>query len=115
MPVYACSSRVIRCRWNLRMAARADPHYPAFVMKTPRPLLRRTLAILVSLVGLLFAGCDYDVPLSDRPERPVDDQLAGNWMSPDAWMMVRRFDAENYVVVHNGSMFRAWHSKVAGR
>ena len=70
---------------------------------------------LALLAGLLLTGCEYEVPLSAQPVRPVEDTLVGNWMSPGAWMMVRRFDADHYVVVHNGSTFRVWHSDVAGR
>lgn len=64
--------------------------------------------------ALLLGGCDYDVPLSPGPERAVERKLAGNWLSPHGWMMVRRFDADHYVVVHNGSAYRAWHSHVEG-
>lgn len=71
-------------------------------------------ALLAVCAALIFGGCDYDVPLSIRPERPVDGRLTGNWLSPHGWMMVRPFDTENYVIVHNGDMFRAWHSTVDG-
>jgi hypothetical protein len=72
-------------------------------------------AIAASILGLLLAGCDYDVPLSAQPDRPIDEKLIGNWISPDGWMTVRRFDADNYVVFHNGTMYRAWHSTVGTR
>lgn len=83
-------------------------------MSTPATRSQRLCALLAACVALLLGGCDYDVPLSTRPERPVDGKLAGNWLSPHGWMMVRAFDPENYVVVHNGNTFRAWHSTVEG-
>lgn len=76
--------------------------------------LRKVLLPFIAVASLLVAGCDYSVPLSTKPERAVDERLIGDWISPDSWMKVRRFDAENYVVYHNGTTFRAWHSAVAG-
>jgi hypothetical protein len=73
------------------------------------------LATLVAGACLFLTGCEYEVPLSAKPTRPTMDALVGNWLSPDAWMMVRRLDADHYVVFHDGSMYRAWHSDVAGR
>ena len=76
--------------------------------------LRRALILFIAAAGLLLAGCDYTVPLSAKPDRKIDERLLGEWISPSSWMKVRRFDAENYVVYHNGTAFRAWHSPVAG-
>ena len=70
---------------------------------------------LLAVACLFLTGCEYDLPLSAQPTRPTEEALLGNWMSPDAWMMVRRFDADHYVVFHNGGVFRAWHSDLAGR
>ena len=85
----------------------------ASVMKT---LLRR-FGLLAGALGCLLAlsGCEFDVPLSAEPDRDVDARLLGEWVSPDGWMVVRRFDAGHYVVFHNGTLYRAWHSSVAGR
>ena len=79
----------------------------------PRLFTRATS--LLAVACLFFTGCDYEVPLSAQPTRPTEDALLGNWMSPDAWLMVRRFDADHYVVFHNGGVYRAWHSDLAGR
>jgi hypothetical protein len=78
----------------------------------PRSPLLPTL--LVACAALLLGGCDYDVPLSTTPDRGVERNLLGNWLSPHGWMMVRRFDADHYVVVHNGSTYRGWHTSVEG-
>ncbi len=78
------------------------------------PPARRLVLPLLSLLCLLLAACDYQVPLSLRPDRAIDERFVGDWISPDGWMKVRRFDAENYVIYHNGAVYRAWHSTVAG-
>jgi hypothetical protein len=69
------------------------------------------LALVLSL-GL--AGCNYDVPVTVNPTRPVNERLAGNWAAMEGWMKVRAFDANSYAIVHDGKLYRAWHSDVAG-
>jgi hypothetical protein len=84
-------------------------------MSTRSPRLFTRVACLAAVTCLFLTGCDYEVPLSAKPTRPTEEALIGNWLSPDAWMMVRRFNADHYVVFHNGTMYRAWHSDVGGR
>ena len=73
----------------------------------------RALPLLLLL--LLAPGCEFEAPLSSRPEAPVDDRLLGRWVAPEGWAKVARYDAENYILVYNGTVFRAWHSRVAGQ
>lgn len=83
-------------------------------MKTLR-LARLCPALPLLLLLLLAAGCEFEAPLSPRPEAPVDERLLGRWGAPDGWAKVSRYDAENYIIVYNGTVFRAWHSRVAGQ
>lgn len=69
---------------------------------------------------LLFAACNYDVPLTERPTHKVDERLLGNWVTVDEdgkkelLMSVRRLDDSNYVVAMDGDVYRAFHSDFAG-
>jgi hypothetical protein len=84
-------------------------------MKSLPARLPSFLAATLAFAALLLAGCDYDVPLTEKPSGPIDQKLLGNWLSPEGWMMVRSFDADHYVVSYNGAIYRGWHSTVAGR
>lgn len=83
-------------------------------MKTLRASrLLRALPLL--LLVLLATGCEFEAPLSAQPEAPVDERLLGRWAAPDGWAKVTRYDADHYILVYNGTVFRAWHSRVAGQ
>ncbi|MEO8427766.1 MAG: hypothetical protein ABI651_11715 [Verrucomicrobiota bacterium] len=62
-----------------------------------------------------LSGCDYEVPLTSKPTRKVDEKLLGDWISKDGKekMKVRRLDDWIYIVLYNGDLFRAFHSDVA--
>jgi hypothetical protein len=77
--------------------------------------LHRLLRVLPALLLFLTTGCEFEGPLSARPEAPVDERLLGGWVTPDGWVKVTRYDAEHYVMVYNGTVYRAWHSRVAGQ
>src|SRR4051812_3901284 len=65
-----------------------------FVMKIKTP------AWLLGLVFLL-AGCNYDVPLTAKATRKVDERLLGVWLGGDDGkdpMTVRQLDDSTYVV-----------------
>lgn len=79
-----------------------------------KPLLPTLLA-----AGLLcLAGCDYDVPITAEPTRPVDPRLVATWGSFDPnelkveVMSVRRLDANTYIVATDNDVYRAFHSDV---
>ncbi|MFZ9747516.1 MAG: hypothetical protein ACO3G4_12885 [Opitutaceae bacterium] len=80
-----------------------------------RPRLPRLRRRLPALLLFLAAGCEFEGPLSPRPEAPVEERLLGRWVTPDGWVKVTRYDAEHYVMVYNGTVYRAWHSRVAGQ
>ena len=79
-------------------------------------IYRRLIAgAVVCLCVLAIAACKYDVPITSAPTRQVQDQLLGNWISPDGreQMRVRRLDDSTYVVYYDGDLFRVYHSDVA--
>ena len=85
--------------------------------------MKRLLSIIQKLtpgiiaVACFFAlsGCEYEVPLTAKPTRKVDEKLLGDWISTDGKekMKVRRLDDSIYIVSYNGDLFRAFHSEVA--
>ena len=83
-------------------------------MKTKHPL-----AWLLIAGCLLFAGCNYDVPLTEKPTRKVDARLLGEWVSFDKneqkleQMTVRKLDDSTYVVAMDKDIYRVFHSDFA--
>jgi hypothetical protein len=76
------------------------------------PLRRSVLALLAAL---LLAGCDFRVPLTSAPTRPVQARLLGDWVEITAEkdrdrLGIRRLDDATYIVVLNGDVYRAFHS-----
>ncbi len=82
-------------------------------MKIPR-------ALLIAVGCLFFNSCDFEVPLTVKPTRPVDNRLLGDWVfvNVDAQkiehMNVRKLDDSTYVVSSEGELYRAYHSDFAG-
>ena len=77
-----------------------------------KPLLPTLLA-----AGLLcLAGCDYDIPITAEPTRPVDPRLVGTWANydPDEQKVevitVRAWDDTHYAVAIDRDIYRAHHS-----
>ena len=76
--------------------------------------------LLLALLGLILAGCNFDVPLTAKPTRPINDQLVGDWLSTDTdaarvvRMNVRKLDETTYAVSYDGDLYRAFHSDFAG-
>lgn len=70
---------------------------------------------LIVLV-VLIAGCDYDVPITSKPTRRIDERLVGNWTKSDGkeHMTARKYDDYHLVVSANGDLFRAYHSDLHG-
>ena len=84
-------------------------------MKSTTPARRKPASAFLALIlCLVITGCEYDVPATKEPTRSVDDRLLGNWVAMDGWIKVRRLDASGYVIFHDGKLYRAWHSGVAG-
>lgn len=83
-------------------------------MKTKPPL-----AWLLIAGCLLFAGCNYDLPLTAQPTRKVDARLLGDWVGFDKddqkeeLMHVRQLDDSTYVVAMDSDIYRAFHSDFA--
>ena len=75
------------------------------------------LASLFSAAALLLPGCNYEVPLTAKPTRNVDERLLGVWLGGDDGkdtMTVRQFDEATYVVAMDHDLYRAYHSDFAG-
>jgi len=75
-------------------------------------------AILVPVVCLLLAACDYDVPLTAAATQPINPALLGNWREvgeKPGGLNVRRYDANTYLAVVDGDVYRVFHSEIAGR
>jgi hypothetical protein len=73
------------------------------------------LGTLAALFCLVFSSCVYEVPITAKPTRKVDERLLGNWTSKDGKnkMKVVRLDASHYIVSGNGELYLAYHSDVA--
>ena len=69
---------------------------------------------------LLFAGCIYEAPITEKPTRRIDEKLLGDWTATNdkgetVKMKVVKEDDERYIVLFDHDLYRAWHSDVAGR
>jgi hypothetical protein len=85
-------------------------------MKRLRSVIRKFIpGIIAAACFLALSGCEYEVPLTAKPTRKVDEKLLGDWISTDGKekMKVRRLDDSIYIVSYNGDLFRAFHSEVA--
>jgi hypothetical protein len=71
--------------------------------------------IIAAACVFALSGCEYEVPLTAKPTRKVDERLLGDWTSKDGKekMKVRRLDDSIYIVYYDGDLFRAFHSDVA--
>lgn len=84
-------------------------------MKSTTPARRKPASVLLALMlCFVVTGCEYDVPVTKGSTRGVDERLLGDWIAMGGWMKVRRLDARGYVIFHDGKLYRAWHSGVAG-
>ncbi|MGA2138301.1 MAG: hypothetical protein ABSH14_05510 [Verrucomicrobiia bacterium] len=83
-----------------------------------------TLAIVAAVCCFTFSGCLYEVPITAKPTRKIDERLLGDWTSKDGQhkMKVVKLDDSNYIVCKrdkdggvfsSGDLFRVYHSDVA--
>lgn len=79
--------------------------------------MQRRLPLLLALATTLgLFSCEYKFPLAE-PTQHVDKRVIGDYTasSPEReWLKIRRLDDNHYVVVYDGTVFRAHHSEVAG-
>jgi hypothetical protein len=81
-------------------------------MKANHPLRFALLA-----VALALAGCDYQVPLTSSPTRPVEPQVLGDWIGigdETDTLHLRQLDERTYIAVVDGDAYRVHHSDFAG-
>lgn len=79
-------------------------------------LLGRTCIVgIVAACCFVFGGCIYEVPITAKPTRKVDQRLLGDWTSKDGKdkMKVVKLDDSNYIVSYDGELYRVYHSDVA--
>lgn len=77
----------------------------------------RTLSVALATLILTLAGCDYQVPLTEAPTRPVESQVLGNWIGvgdESSTLNLRQFDDRTYIAVIDGDAYRVHHSDFAG-
>jgi hypothetical protein len=78
--------------------------------------LRRLLPVLALILTFLLAGCDHSFPLTAAPTGPIDARLVGDWVTHDGsktlTLLVRRYDDQHLVFVHDGQLYRAWPSEI---
>jgi cytochrome c2 len=85
-------------------------------MKSFLSVIRKfTPGIIAAACFFALCGCEYEVPLTAKPTRKIDEKLVGDWISTDGKekMKVRRLDDSIYIVSYNGDLFGAFHSDVA--
>ena len=85
---------------------------PPYLMK-PKPFF----ASLLAAIALLLAGCNYELPLTARPTRNVDERLLGVWLGGEDGkdtMVVRSLDEGTYAVAMDHDIYTAFHSDFAG-
>ncbi len=72
------------------------------------------VGVAICLCALGFSACQYDVPITSRPTRNVQERLLGDWTSADGQekLKLRRFDDSTYIVYYDGDLFRAYHSDI---
>lgn len=78
---------------------------------------KSVLGRLLGVLGLFLAGCNYDVPLTAKPTRGIDERLLGVWLGGEDGkdtMTVRRLDDSTYVVAMDDDIYRAFHTDLAG-
>ena len=75
----------------------------------------RTIGLAISLASFALTACQYDIPITSRPTRKVQERLLGDWTSADGMekLKLRSLDDSIYVVYYDGDLFRAYHSDVA--
>lgn len=75
------------------------------------------LILTVVLTALCLTGCNYEVALTAKPTRKVDERLLGVWLGGEDGkdtLVVRRYDDSTYVVSMDDDIYRAFHSDFAG-
>ncbi len=72
---------------------------------------------LLGVIGLVLAGCNYEVALTAKPTRKIDERLLGVWLGGDEGkdpMTVRRLDDSTYAIAMDDDIYRAFHTDFAG-
>lgn len=75
------------------------------------------LLLAALAVACALTACNYDVALTPKPTRKVDERLLGVWLGGEDGkdsMAVRRLDDSTYVVAMENDLYRAYHSDFAG-
>jgi hypothetical protein len=74
--------------------------------------------LLIPVLMMLLAGCDYEVLLSQTPCAPANPDLAGSWLQQKTDDQVATLEihvsGENYLVTYEGHCFKGFEIQVGG-
>jgi hypothetical protein len=105
---------------SFRFGAEPSASRPGARATIPFPMKsNHVLALLLAVGALLLTGCNYDVPLTEKPTRQIDERLLGVWVADnkedkkEEFMVVRKFDDSTYVVALDHDIYRVFHSDFA--
>lgn len=78
-------------------------------------MVRTKSAIVLALLCLAAAACDWRVPITSAPTRDIVPKLIGDWFSTANGnkLRIRAYDAKNYVLAEGRwgeELYRAFHS-----
>lgn len=88
--------------------------------------MRKVIAVLVIMLGIVATGCEYEVPLAEKQGLPIDNSVLGIWESigPDGkpqskdWMRISRYSETEYLVRFDGDKesvdYRGYPIRFAG-
>jgi hypothetical protein len=75
-------------------------------------------SLAAAVACLLFNSCEYEVPITEKPTRKIDEKLLGDWEAKDdsdgktVKMKVVKLDDANYIVSFDEHLYRVYHSDV---
>lgn len=89
--------------------------------------MKRIIMVVTAMV-IVSTGCEYQVPLADKQDIPVDEAVLGLWeqlperdaaANPENNMLVLKYTEKEYLVHYptgkDGMYFRGYPIKIAGK
>jgi hypothetical protein len=80
----------------------------------------KLLFVTLTACWVLFSGCNYELPLTAKPTRRIEERLIGDWITSSSGeqkeeiLHVRRWDDSTYAVAFDNDLYRASHSDLDG-
>lgn len=80
-------------------------------------ILRLWLGIFAVAACFVLCGCEFDQPVSSVPNARIDENLIGEWKSPNYKVVkISKIDAEHYQILYDGAPFlNAYHTDFGER